>query len=50
MKNDLQSITYEPKQPIFDVLDPKNTTTHPTQSQQFHTLATFFYTIGVVSK
>ena len=50
MKTTPQNIKYAPKHPIFDVFDPKTTTTHPNKSQQFHTLATFFYTIGVVSK
>jgi hypothetical protein len=50
MKTTPEIIKCVPKQGIFDYFTPKKHTTHHTKTQQFHTKATFFYTIGLETK
>jgi hypothetical protein len=50
MKTTPEIIKYVPKQGIFDDFTPKNPRHTPPKTQQFHTKATFFYTIDTETK
>jgi hypothetical protein len=50
LKTTPEIIKYVQKQGIFDDFTPKNSRHATPKTQQFHTMATFFYTIGVESK
>ena len=50
MKTTPEIIRCVRKQGIFDYFTPKNPRHTAPKTQQFHTLATFFYTIGLESK
>jgi hypothetical protein len=50
MKTTPEIIKYVQKQGIFDDFTPKKPRHTPTKTQQFHTKATFFYTINLETK